>query len=297
MNMISPDILVQLVINGLLLAGTYALMALGLNVIFGVIRVLNMAHGEFLMLGGFAVFWGWQLAGLNPLLGLIVAMPPFFAAGYLFQHVIVRRLMSARTVAIEDNSLLLTYGLSLALVALARFLWTANYRSIPVMRGSFIFGDLIFSYSLLIAFAAAIALTGFVFLFLRMTRTGMAIRATAQNLELASACGVETQRVYAVAFGIGTAVAAAAGGLMVMMFAIYPDMGLDYTIRAFVIVILGGMGSMVGVLIGSVVLGITESIGSFAFGSLTATIIPFGFILLILLVRPSGISAKAERAS
>jgi branched-chain amino acid transport system permease protein len=209
----------------------------------------------------------------------------------------VQRLLSARRVAVEDNSLLLTYGLSLVLVALARYLWTADYRSIPVMRGSFIFDGLIFSYSLLIAFVAAIGITAFVFLFLRFTKVGMAIRATAQNQELASACGVTAQRVYSVAFGIGTAVAAAAGSLLAMMFAIYPDMGLDYSIRAFVIVILGGMGSMGGALIGAVILGITESIGSFVFSSLAATIIPFGLILLVLLLRPGGIAAKAERAS
>jgi branched-chain amino acid transport system permease protein len=294
---IPPDILIQLIINGLLLAGVYTLMAVGLNVIFGVIRVLNMAHGEFLMLGGFAVFWTWRLAELNPLLGLIVVAPVFFVAGYLFQRFIVQRLLSARRVAVEDNSLLLTYGLSLVLVALARYLWTADYRSIPVMRGSFIFDGLIFSYSLLIAFVAAIGITAFVFLFLRFTKVGMAIRATAQNQELASACGVTAQRVYSVAFGIGTAVAAAAGSLLAMMFAIYPDMGLDYSIRAFVIVILGGMGSMGGALIGAVILGITESIGSFVFSSLAATIIPFGLILLVLLLRPGGIAAKAERAS
>ncbi len=295
--MLPLDILLQLVINGLLLAGVYALMAIGLNIIFGVIRVLNMAHGEFLMLGGFAVFWTWRLAGLNPLLGLMVVMPLFYGAGYLFQHFVVSRLMRARTVAIEENSLLLTYSLSLALVALARYLWTADYRSVPVMRGSFVFGDLIFSYSLLIAFAAAIIITVLVFLFLRFTNTGMSIRATAQNRELASACGVESRRVYAVAFGLGTAVAGAAGSLLAMMFAIYPEMGLDYSIRAFVIVILGGLGSMVGVLIGSVVLGIAESLGSFLFGSLAATIIPFGLILLILLLRPSGIATRAQRSS
>jgi branched-chain amino acid transport system permease protein len=297
MTAVPPEILVQLVINGLLLAGVYALLALGLNVIFGVIRVLNMAHGEFLMLGGFAVFWTWRLADLNPLLGLVATVPVFFATGYLIQHLLVRRLMSARMVALEDNSLLLTYGLSLALVALARYLWTADYRSVPVMRGSFVFGDLIFSYSLLIAFVAAVSITALVFLFLRFTRMGMMIRATAQNLELASACGIEAHRVYAVAFGVGTAVAGAAGSLLAMMFAIYPEMGLDYSIRAFVIVILGGLGSMVGVLIGAVVLGITESIGSFVFGSLTATIIPFGLILVILLLRPGGIAARAQRAS
>jgi branched-chain amino acid transport system permease protein len=165
------------------------------------------------------------------------------------------------------------------------------------MRGSFVFGGLIFSYSLLIAALAALAITASIFVFLRFTRTGMSIRATAQNRELASACGVEAHHIYAVAFGIGTATAAAAGSLLSMMFAIYPEMGLDYSIRAFVIIILGGLGSMVGVLIGALVLGISESIGSFVFGSLTATIIPFGLILLILLLRPGGIAARVQRAS
>ena len=292
--MTDTAVLAQLLINGVLLAGIYALMALGLNLIFGVIRVLNMAHGELLMLGGFGAFWAWRLLGLNPVVAFAALAPVFFAGGYLFQYWVVRRLAAGR-VPIEDSSLLLTYGLSLALVAVTRLLWSSDYRSVPFLPGSTLVGEVLFSHTQLAAFAAAMTITLLLMLFLYRTRIGMAIRATAQNRDLAAACGIEAHHVHAVAFGIGTTVAAGAGRMLSTLYTIYPEMGIEYSVRAFVIVILGGMGSMRGAFLGALVLGVTETLGAFYLGALTATIIPFLLIVVILFLRPAGMTGSAKR--
>lgn len=289
-----PVIILQLLLNGVLLAGVYASMAMGLNLIFGVIRVLNMAHGEVLMMGAFCAFWAWRLAGLNPILAFVVTAPLLFAFGYLFQYYVVRRIAAGR-MALEDSSLLLTYGLSLTLVALARLMWSADYRSVPFMQGSWIAGGLIFPVSKAFAFASAVVVSALLVVLLRWTRTGMAIRATAQNRELAAVCGVRDRHTHAVAFGIGAALAGLAGMMLSTMYAVYPDMGVEYSIRAFVIVILGGLGSMTGAFIGAVILGVLESVGAFYFGTLPATLIPFIAILAILLVRPTGLAGLRAR--
>jgi len=289
----------QLLVNGLLLAGIYALMAVGLNVIFGVIRILNMAHGEVLMLGGFGAFWIWRLLGFNPIIAVPLLAPVFFAAGYAFQRLVLQHLFSNRLgreqMSVEDSSLLATYGLSLALVALARVLWTSDYRSVPFLRGSWLLGELIVSYSQLAAFSAAAAMTGVLLLLLNFTRIGRAIRATAQNHDLAESCGVTVRHVYAVTFGLGAAAAGVAGLMLSMIYAIYPEMGLDYSIRAFVVVILGGLGSLSGSFVGALALGLSESVCAFYLGALPATIVPFLLILAILLVRPTGIVASRKR--
>lgn len=292
--MSDPSLIAQLALNGLLLAGVYALMALGLNTIFGVIRVLNMAHGEILMIGAFAAFWAWQLAGFNPAMALVVVGPLLFGCGYLFQYFVVQRLERSK-MPIEDSSLLLTYGLSLALVALARAVWSADYKAIPLLQGSWLWGDLLVSRSKAAAFGIAVAVTAGMFALLYRTDIGLAIRATAQSKDLAAACGVRARHVHAVAFGIGAALAGAAGMMLATMYAVYPDMGLEYSIRAFVIIILGGLGSMPGVFAGAILLGLVESFGSFIIGALPATIIPFAVILVVLLWRPAGLMGARTR--
>ena len=287
-------LIAQLAVNGLLLAGVYALMAMGLNAIFGVIRVLNMAHGELLMMGAFAAFWAWQLAGLNPVVALVLVGPLLFGCGYLFQYFVVSRLEGGK-MPIEDSSLLLTYGLSLTLVAFARFVWTADYKAVPLLQGSWLIGDILVSRSKAAAFGMALIVTLGMFALLYRTDTGMAIRATAQSKDLAAACGVRSRHVHAMAFGVGTALAAAAGMMLATMYAVYPDMGLEYSIRAFVIIILGGLGSIPGVFIGALVLGMVESFGSFVVGALAATAIPFVVILLVLFWRPAGLLGARSR--
>lgn len=292
--MLLLELLPQLCANALLLAGIYALMAAGLSIVFGVLRVLNMAHGEILMLGGLSAFLLFRTLGVNPIVSLTAVLPVFFALGYFLYQFIVRPTMSSR-IAREDSTLMVTYGLSIVLIALARYLWSADHRSVPYLRGSLVIGDLVLSYSQMVSFVVAVVLCVVLLCFLRLTPLGMTIRATSQNRELAETCGIKPDRVFAAAMGIGTALAGAAGATLSSLYAVYPEMGLDYSLRAFVIVILGGLSSIGGAALGAALLALVEVFGSFFLGNLTATLIPFSLVIAVLLLRPYGLGGAAQR--
>src|ERR671938_276667 len=196
----------QVIISGVLLGAVYALLAIGLNLIFGVMRVINVAHGDLMMLGSYTTFWLFTLWGVNPLLSLIVAMALMFALGALLQRVVVERVVGQPLLV----SLLLTFGLSSFLTGSALNLWTANYRSVPAFTGSLQVAGLALSVPRVIAFVVALAITVLVYLFLKKTRIGKAIRATSQNAEVALVCGIDVARIRLLTFGLGTALAAAA---------------------------------------------------------------------------------------
>ena len=288
------ELFLQLLLNGLMLGGIYGLLSVGLNLIFGVMRVLNFAHGEIIMIGGYTAFWLFTLSGLTPLWSLFVSLPIFFLLGMAIQRLVIAPLIPRRGM-LEDNSLVVTYGLSLFLASFAKYLFSVEYRSVVYMRGSFIVGDMVFSYGQIASFAVAVALTFLLFAFLKTTRVGMAIRATAQNRELASASGIESGMIYMITFGLGAAAAGAAGAIFSVLFAVYPEMGLDYSLRAFVIVILGGMGNLAGALIGAMVLAISETYVAFLFDARMAALIPFALVMVILFLRPGGIMGGSDR--
>jgi branched-chain amino acid transport system permease protein len=262
--------------------------------VFGVVRVLNFAHGEVIMLGGYTAFWMFALLGMTPLWALIAVIPAFMILGWAIQRVFIDPLIPRRA-AIEDTSMVLTYGLALVFASLARFAFTADYRSVSYLRGSFLVGDFVFSYAQVTASAAALALTVVFFAFLKYTRIGAAIRATAQNRDLAAACGIEPAHVYGLTLGLGVATAAAAGSIFSMLFAVYPEMGLDYTVRAFVIIILGGLGNLGGALLGAAILAVGETFAAFHISSQAGAMVPFLLIMIILFLRPVGLLGGSER--
>ena len=288
------DLFFQLLLNGLMLAGIYGLLSVGLNLIFGVMRVLNFAHGEIIMIGGYTAFWLFALTGLTPLWSLFASIPVFFILGVVIQRLVIAPLIT-RCAQLEDTSMVVTYGLSLFLASFAKFLFSVEYRSVVYMRGSFSVGDMVFPYGQVASFIVAVLLTALLFGFLKITRIGMAIRATAQNRELASTCGIDSGMIYMITFGFGAAAAGAAGAIFSVLFAVYPEMGLDYSLRAFVIVILGGMGNLAGALIGAVVLAISETYIAFLFDARTAAVIPFALVMAILFLRPGGILGGSDR--
>ena len=189
----------QVVISGLLAGALYAMVALGLGLIFGVMRVLNVSHGPLLMLGAYATFWLFQWWGLNPYLSLLATMPLLFVVGMVLQRLFVSRVVDAP----ELSSLLLTFGISIALVNIAQLAFTADLRSVEYLTGSFVLGPFAFSKSRVIACAFAIVITAGAFLFLKMTRLGKAIRAVSQSREVAQVCGINVARIHLIAFGIG----------------------------------------------------------------------------------------------
>lgn len=288
---LSPEQAAQAAVNGILLGGVYALVAAGLSLIFGVMRVINFAHGEFLMLGGMTTFFLFSLYGINPFLSLLAVLPLALLFGSAIERGLIRRVLSAPPMM----SLLLTFGLSFFLIGLAQALFTNIFRSVPYLEGSWIVGGLILPRMRTVAFLISSALLTGVYLYLQRTRSGKAIRATAQHADVAMTCGIDIDQVRRRTFAIGTALAFVAGSLLVTISAIHPQAGTDYILKAFAIVVLGGLGSFVGALYGGLVLGLAEVFGTTFLGPAFGQAVSYIILLLVLLVRPGGIMGVAER--
>lgn len=285
MLVITPAMIGQVVISGLLAGSLYAMVALGLGLIFGVMRVLNVAHGPLLMLGAYTTFWLFQWLGLNPYLSLLVSMPALFVVGLALQRALVSRVVDAP----ELSSLLLTFGVSIAIVNLAQLAFTSDLRSVEYLTGSFVLGPFAFSKSRVIACAFAIAITVGAFLFLQKTRLGKALRAVSQSREVAQVCGVDVQRIHLLAFGIASALAAAGGSLVAVMVAIQPDMGMIYTFKSFLVIVLGGVGNYPGALLGGLLLGLIEQLSSLFLTTQINEAVAYVLLVLVLLIRPTGL--------
>src|SRR5256885_11502501 len=214
----------QVVISGILSGALYAMVALGLALIFGVMRIINVAHGPLLMLGAYATFFLYSALGINPYLTVPVSMLVLFAVGVLLERTLVFRVVDAP----ELSSLLLTFGVSIALVNLAQLSFTSDLRSVEYLTGSFALGPFAFSKARVIACAVAIVITAGAFWFLQKTRLGKALRAVSQSREVAQVCGINVQRIHMLAFGVASALAAAGGTLVAVMVAIQPEMGQVY---------------------------------------------------------------------
>jgi branched-chain amino acid transport system permease protein len=282
--------LLQVVISGLLLGGVYALFAAGMNMIFGVLRVINLAHGELMMLGAYTTFWLYAIAGINPLLSIPVSALLVFSIGAVIERTMIERVVSQPLL----SSLLLTFGLSTLLMGTALSLWTANFRSVPYLTGSVTLFGLNLSQTRLVASAIALAITALTYGFLRFTTFGKAIRATAQNAEVAQVCGINVGRVRLVTFALGSAMAAVAGSLIAMIFTISPEMGRMFLGRAFAIVVLGGLGSFVGAFIGALVLGVVETLAAYFTDTQLAEGVSYAVLVLVLLLRPSGLFGERD---
>jgi branched-chain amino acid transport system permease protein len=280
----------QACVSGVLIGGVYALVALGLTLVFGVLRIINFAHGSLMMLGMYATFFLHSLAGVDPYLSVLLVGPAFFLVGL----VIERGVIEPNLAAPESNQLLLTLGLALFLENAALALFGADYRSLRLDYASRVLylGDAVVNLSRLIAFGGSVALAVALWLFLRHTDTGKAIRAAAEEREGAVLVGIPIRRLYAVAFGIGAAVVAVAGSLVAPFLYVAPDVGEVFNILAFVIVVLGGMGSFVGALVGGVLVGLAESLGGAVLPGSLKQLPIFVLFVLVLLFRPTGLFGR-----
>jgi len=285
MMLITPAMVGQVVISGLLAGSLYAMVALGLGLIFGVMRVLNVAHGPIMMLGAYVTFWLFSTVGLNPYLSLLVSMPVLFALGVLLQRLLVRRVVDAP----ELSSLLLTFGLSIAIVNLAQLGFTSDLRAVEFLTGSFVLGPFAFSKSRVIACLFAVGITAAAFLFLQRTRLGKAIRAVSQSREVAQVCGIDVQRIHMLAFGLASALAAGGGSLVAVMVAIQPEMGGIYTFKSFLVIVLGGAGNYPGALLGGLLLGLVEQLASLFLTTQVNEAVAYILLVVVLLIRPTGL--------
>jgi len=281
------ETLAQSVVSGVLTGSLYAMIGIGLTVVFGVMRIINLAHGEMVMLGMFGAFWGHSLWRLDPFLSLLLWAPLMFAAGMLLYRLLLRKILPGG----ELNTLLYTAELSLLVANLALFAWTGDYRTINLAYGQQPVRPLGIAVAVpqAAAFALALAVTAGLWLFLTRTDLGRAVRATSQNAEAALLMGIDVERVAAVTFGLGTALAGAAGVLLAPSLYLYPTVGELLIVKCFVIVVLGGLGSVPGAIAGGILLGVVESLGAVYVSSTYKDGIGFVLFLAVLLYRPSGL--------
>jgi branched-chain amino acid transport system permease protein len=284
-------LIAQLVVNGVLLGGVLALSALGFNIIFGVMRIVNLAHGDFAVLA--AVFCAVMFAqfNINPLVLLPVTAIVGFAIGAGVHRYLLRRL-PGEIASAEASSLTLTFGLSFFLAGGGLAIFGGNYRSVPFLTGAFQVGGLSIPQARLLAFGAAIVLAALLGVFLRFTTIGRAIRATSQNAEGALACGIDIDRVRTISFALGTSVATCAGALMSFIYSLNPQMGVLFTVSAFAIVVVGGLGSYAGTILGAVVLGLAQSFTSYFLGADLSEAAPYVLFVIVSLLLPSGLLGK-----
>ncbi len=276
----------QIVTNGLLLGGLYALLAVGLTLIFGVLRVVNFAHAEFMMLGMFGTYWIWRLAGIDPYLAVLLVVPLIFALGIIVDRLVLQRTIGAPEVTV----VFATLGLSILMQNAALTMWTADIRSVTTDYSGMVFraGGIRISVPMAISFVVAMMAAAALWLFLTRTLYGKAVQAVAQNREAAALMGIDVRRVYMWTFATAVAAAGAMGGLIAPLFTVYPTVGTSYIVAVFVIVVLGGLGSVPGAVLAALVIGLTEAIAGYLLGTAWAELATFIIFLAVLIARPQG---------
>lgn len=285
--------ILDVLIAGLLLGGLYAISAVGLSLQYGVARVFNISHGEFIMLGAFATWMLYVSAGINPLISLVICGPFVFLIGFLLHKTLFRSLLtsSPNMNIFESKSMLACFGLYFIIQNVALLIWGADFKGYSYLNVGVNLGGAVFSANRLVTLVYAIVIGAIFFLFLAFTRMGKAIRAAAQDPRTAGLMGVNINQVLAICFGFGAVMAGFAGALISMCYPIQATMGMEYTIIAIIVVALGGMGSIAGSFIGGFILGFVGSIVTTIEPSLYLVVFYFIFSLL-LLVRPKGILGK-----
>lgn len=281
------DILLQLIVNGLLLGGAYAIISIGLTLIFGVVRVVNFAHGEFLMVGMYATYLLALKLGWHPYVALAPVALLLFAVGAAMQRFIIQPLLDAD----GHIQIFATVGVSTALMNLALLVFGADVRATPVETGTGILniGSISVVSGQVITLVMALVLAGAMHLFLTRTYLGRAFRAVAQHRNAAALMGVNVRGIYVLAFALGSAFVGVAAALLTPQYPTFPTIGTYFVLTAFVIVVLGGMGSLWGALLGSMLIGLVDSLAGYYIAPDLKEVVYFAIFLLILVLRPTGL--------
>lgn len=284
-------ILLQNAIFGVLVGGLYGLAAVGLALVFGVLRMLNVAHGELIMLGGYAGVWLFALWRTDPFVSLVPSALALFLAGIVLYQALFSRLAYAPDETKLKNSILIGFGLALVVQTLAILAWTADEHAITTSYAGAVvpLGGTVVPLARLGALCVAFLTLGGLHLFLHRTFPGKAIRATAEDVEAASLVGVPVPRVFLTAFGLGSALAGIAGTLVSMTDAISPAIGLSWTLKALIVVVLGGLGNVFGTFVAGLFLGVVESMSGFFLGNAYREVMGLVLFLLVLSLRPQGL--------
>jgi len=286
-----PSVIVQAIISGILMGALYTLMAFGLQMVYGVMRIINVAHTVFMVFGSYLTYWIFEIYGIDPFIVMVMIMPIMFAIGWAVQRFLVNPVVAAP----EITTLLLMFGIGQVLENLIAFYWTSNFKSVTPTYGatSVTIANLSFPVIRVGGFVASIAILALLEVFLMKTKIGKAIRATAQDREAAQAMGINITRVFLISFGIAIASVAPAGAITSMIYAFYPTVHHMFTSKLFSICVLGGLGSITGVFVGSMIMGIAESLTGAIVTLEWSPIIAYALLIIILIIRPRGLLGKA----
>jgi len=285
------DLLLQTLASGVLIGLIYALVAIGLTMIFGVMEITNFAHGEFLMFGMYASFWMFALLALDPMFTLPFTVLLLFGVGMLLYRLVIRRIIDAPPL----SQIFTTFGLMLLFRGIAQFLWKPDFRTIEnsMVAGSVNLLGVQLGRPQLVAGIGAVVVTAAIYLFLNRTKLGSALEATAADKEAARLMGIDSHKMFALAWGIGAACAGAAGALLSTFFPIFPDVGANFILVAFVVVNLGGFGSVTGAFWAGILIGVVEVMGGLLVGPQYKTAVVLALFLAVLMFRPHGLMGRA----
>jgi len=277
----------QLIVQGILLGGIYGLIALGLSLIFGVMGVINFAHGQLMVMAMYISYWIFVLLGIDPYLSLVVVCAAVFILGYLIQATVVNRILDYP----EAMQVLPLVAMGLIIENTVLLLWGPDHRSpqTPFSLETFWIGPVMIDVSRLIAFSLAIVITAVIFVYLKKTNNGKRIRAASDNRTGAILVGINVDRINNTSFGLGAAATGAAGVLLLPLMPLSPHMGHDFTLTAFIVVILGGMGNLIGALVGGLILGVAESTSTLFLPATLKQVVSFTILVIIMLFRPQGL--------
>lgn len=281
------QVLIQTIVNGLLLGSIIALVAIGIAIIRGVMDMVNFAQGEFLMLGMYASYWINVKWNLDPLVSAPITIALMFILGVIVYKVLIARVIEAPMLA----QMLLTFGLSIVLVNVGLFLWGSQFKTIPnvLVKGTISIGGVMVSLNALVPALVSLLMAGAVYWFLMKTRMGRAFQATSMNKKAAALVGIDTQTVYALAFGLAAACAGLAGSVLSISYYIFPGVGSVFNLYAFVAVCLGGFGSIPGAFIGGLIIGVSDSLAGFYISAAFKYVVAFGIYLVTVIFKPKGL--------
>lgn len=284
------SLLLQTLVAGLLLGGVYALVSVGLNLLFGVVRIINFAHGEFVMIGMYLTFWLWVGLGIDPYVSLLIVGPLMFLLGVLFQRGIIQPLQGTSA----NMKIFATVGISIILQNLALYLWGGQHRAVKTTYSTSVLtvGGINISVGRLIAFVGALVLVAGLFYVMNRTMTGNVLRAVAEDNGTATLVGIPVKKYYLVATGISVMLAGVAGVMLTPFTSAFPLFGAHMTLIAFIVVVIGGMGSMVGSLVGGVLLGAIETLAGTYIAPALQQVVLFALFIIVVLLRPQGLFGK-----
>ncbi len=288
--MTETELLVQALVSGLLAGLTFSLIAVGLTLIYGVMDIVNFAHGEFLMLAMYATFWLYSLGGLDPLASLPLTTAMIALLGLGTYQLLIRRIIGG----MPHTQIFATFGLMIFLQSAAQFIWGADYHAVSRswISGRLLLGHVVVGYPQLVAGAGALLATAAVYVFLQRTKLGRALRATAQDRDAATLLGIDTDRMYALAWAVGAACVAVAGTLLATHFYIFPRVGTVFVLVAFATVALGGFGSIEGALLAGILIGVIEVMGGYFISSHFKFVFVYLIYLAVVILRPRGLLGR-----